>query len=138
MSGSTIFTAFRALLTGLSLVDDPDGTRLDDEALSRFTDESALDFEEATRGARAGANIQNVNQVMRVRRGFVVTADRDTSMKAWIAAQEAIIAVFLAPSNFPSGLRKIEYIGGRKIEKTAEVWIAEVDFQIEYQVSVNA
>ena len=138
MSSSTIFTAFRALLTGMSLVDDPDGTRLDDEALPRFTDEASLDFDVAERGARAGAFIQNVNQVMKVRRGFVVTADRDTSNKSWLAAQEAILQTFMAPSNFPAGLRKIEYLGGRKIEKTAEIWIAEVDFQIEYAVSIPA
>lgn len=138
MSGSTIFTAFRALLAGMSLVDDPDGTRLDDEAITRFTDEASLDFEDATPGALSGAFIQNVNQLMRVRRGFVVTVDRDTANKAWIAAQEAIIQTFMKPSNYPSGLRKILYLGGRKIEKTSEIWIAEVDFRIEYQVDVNA
>lgn len=138
MSGSTIHTAFRALLTGLSLVTDTSGVPLDESARSRFTSEAALDFLDGTPGARAHAFIQNVNKVMRVRRGFTVTTDRDTSMKAWTAAEEAIIAAFMAPSNRPAGCRKIYYAGSRCIEKSADVWIAEVDFQIEYAVSIGA
>ena len=138
MSASTIHTAFRAILTGLSLVIDTHGTPLEGEALSRFTSEAALEFEDCTPGERAHAFIQNVNQIMRVRRGFTVTTDRDTANKAWLAAQETIIAAFMAPSARPEGCRKIYYRGARRIEKTADVWIAEVDFEIEYAVSISA
>lgn len=135
MSISTIFDAYRTILTGLSL--DQDDLPLEEEAYSLFQDAVSLHFEEMRRGQRVGNFRQNINQVMRIRRGFIVEGTRDEKMKSWANANAAIIGAFMSPSNQPAGVRKILYEGAKKEERTAEVWIAEIDFLIEYSVSIT-
>ena len=138
MSSSTIFTAYRALLAGLSLVDDPDGTPLESEALTRFTNEASLDYEDGRIGAGCGGLRRNIDQVMKVGRGIAVTSDRDTANKAYIAAVDQIIQTFERPSNYPTGVRKCLYLRHYREEKSAEVWLVFVEFEIEYQLSISA
>ena len=138
MSSSTIYTAYRALLTGLSLVDDPDGTPLANEALTRFTDEAQIDFEDGRKGPHCGGLRRNIDQEMTVMRGIDVSSDRDTANKAYIAAVDQIIQTFESPSNYPSGVRKCYYMRHRREEKTADIWLVFVEFEIEYQISISA
>lgn len=142
MTTSTMFDAFRTVLAGLSLTTDIYGVPLEAEAQPRFETECALDLVESGPGVRISFN-QNINYRMTATRGVIVKGTRDTANKAWAAAVEAIIAAFLRPSYFetyfrPTGCRKVIYRGARKEEKTAEVWLAIVDFEVEIALAISA
>lgn len=131
-----IFDDFRALLTGLSLGGNLRGTPLSEEALPRFTADAELDVLDTTTLGPVGGPLQNIRRIMRVKRGVAVTSDRDTANKAVLTAERTILSEFRKPANRPGGCRNIRLLGFSREEKSAEVWLVVVDFEIEYAVSL--
>lgn len=132
-----IFDDFRTLLTGLSLGGNLRGTPLESEALPRFTADAQLDILDTTTVGAVGGPLQNVRRRMRVGRGIAVTSDRDTANKAVITAEKAILAEFRDRDNIPTGCRNIRFLGFSREERTAEMWMVFVDFEIEYAISLT-
>lgn len=141
MSSSTIFDAFRALLTAQSYTTDPDGVHLDDSALANYESQAELIFGEATPGAQSGGNLQNINRQMIVKQGVVVesgSAARDTAEKEKLTAEEVVIKAFMNPSNRPTGCRKIYFLGSDIEELSASNFNVVLEFGIEYTIDVCA
>lgn len=141
MSSSTIFDAFRALLTAQSYSVDPDGVHIEDSAQSNFEARAELIFGEATMGSQSGGNLLNVNRVMIVKQGVVVenaSAARDSAEKEKLTAEEVVIKAFMNPSNRPTGCRKIYFVGSDVEELSASNFIVTTEFQIEYTIDLCA
>jgi len=142
MSSSTIYDAFRALLTAQSYTVDPDGVHLEDSALAVFETQAELIYGDGWPSTnQSGGQLLNINRQLIVKQGVVVesgSAARDDSQKEKVTAEEVVIKAFLNPANRPTGCRKIYLVSVTSEESSASNFIVIAEFEIEYQLNLCA